>query len=50
MQVQVKNLSKDSHQTLDWGKCDLCDFDCGIVVGVRLADLSISQSANLLGF
>jgi len=31
-------------------KGDLCNFDCGMVVGARRAGLSISQSAQLLGF
>lgn len=30
-------------------KCDLCDFNHGIVVDARWASLSISESANLLG-
>lgn len=29
-------------------RCDLCDFNCGIVV-VRLAGLSISETNDLLG-
>jgi len=31
-------------------KGDLCNFERGIVVGARQASLSISQSAQLLGF
>ncbi len=31
-------------------KGDLSDFECGMVVGVRRADLSISKTANLLKF
>ena len=25
------------------GKCDLCDFDCGMIVGARWGGLSISN-------
>jgi len=31
-------------------KSDLSNFECGMVVGARQAGLSISQSAQLLGF
>ncbi len=31
-------------------KRDLSDFECGIVVGARRAGLSISKTADLLGF
>jgi len=31
-------------------KGDLSNFECGMVVGARRAGLSISQSAQLLGF
>ena len=31
-------------------KGDLSDFDHGTVIGARLADLSISETADLLGF
>jgi len=31
-------------------KCDLSDFEHGMVVGARQADLSISETADLLGF
>jgi len=31
-------------------KGDLSKFECGIVVGARRAGLSITQSAQLLGF
>ncbi len=31
-------------------KGDLSDFERGMVVGVRRAELSISQTADLLGF
>ncbi len=31
-------------------KGDLSDFECGMVVGVRRAGLSISETADLLGF
>ena len=31
-------------------KCDLSDFNCGMVVGARQGGLSISESAHLLGF
>ncbi len=29
---------------------DLSDFECGMVVGTRRAGLSISKTADLLGF
>ncbi len=31
-------------------KGDLSDFECGMVVGVRRTGLSISKTADLLGF
>ncbi len=31
-------------------KGDLSDFECGMVVGAKLADMSISKTADLLGF
>ncbi len=31
-------------------KGDLSDFECGMVVGARRADLIISKTADLLGF
>ena len=31
-------------------KGDLSDFECGMVVGARWAGLSISETADLLGF
>ncbi len=31
-------------------KRDLSDFECGMVVGTRRAGLSISKTADLLGF
>ena len=31
-------------------KADLGDFECGMVVGARRAGLSISETADLLGF
>ncbi len=31
-------------------KGDLSDFECGMVVGARQAGLSISKTADLLGF
>ncbi|KAG8543241.1 hypothetical protein GDO81_025125 [Engystomops pustulosus] len=31
-------------------KGDLCAFECGMVIGARRADLSISETADLLGF
>jgi len=31
-------------------KCDLSDFERGMVDGVRWAGLSISETADLLGF
>ena len=30
--------------------CDLSDFDCGMIVGARHGGLSISETADLLGF
>jgi len=34
----------------EWDKGDLSNFERGMVVGARRASLSISQSAQLLGF
>ena len=31
-------------------KCDLCDFDRGMIVGARWAGLMICVTADLLGF
>ena len=31
-------------------KCDLSDFDRGMIVGVRQGGLNISETADLLGF
>ena len=31
-------------------KCDLSDFDCGVFIGARRAGLSLSVTADLLGF
>ena len=31
-------------------KCDLSDFDWGMIVGARQGGLSISETADLLGF
>ena len=31
-------------------KCDLSVFDRGMIVGARQGDLSISETADLLGF
>ncbi len=31
-------------------KGDLCDYECGMVVGAKRAGLSISKTADLLGF
>lgn len=37
-------------QFQNWMKCVLIDFECGIVVGARQAALSISKTADILGF
>ena len=35
----------------EWGrKCDLRDFDHGMIVGARQGGLGISETADLLGF
>ncbi|XP_075039580.1 translation machinery-associated protein 7 [Mixophyes fleayi] len=31
-------------------KCDLTDFDCGMIVGTKWSGLSVSEAADLLGF
>ena len=31
-------------------KCDLSNFDCGMIIGARQGGLSISETADLLGF
>ena len=31
-------------------KCDLSNFDCGMIVGARQGGLSISETSDLLGF
>ena len=47
----VKRFSCFSDQMSEWGKkCDLSDFDCGMIVGARQGGLNISETADLLGF
>ena len=50
-QSMDKNLrSRGSVVVQSKNKCDLCDFDCGMIVGARQGDWSISKTAVLLGF
>ncbi len=44
------DLLKFKPSTRMGNKGDLCDFECGIVVGARQSGLSISKTAYLLGF
>ena len=32
-----------------WEKCDANYFDCGMIVGARQADSSITETADFLG-
>jgi len=34
----------------EWERKVISNFECGMIVGARQAGLSISQSAQLLGF
>ena len=39
------------HQMTEMGKkCDLSDFDCGMIIGARQGGLSISETVDLLWF
>lgn len=39
------------NETSEWGtKCDVSDSDHGMIVGARCVGLSISVTADLLGF
>ena len=44
------NLLKFKQSIRMGKKGDLSDFECGMVVGARWAGLSISETADLLGF
>ncbi len=47
----VKTTCWSSNRASEWGrKGDLSDFERGMVVGARRAGLSISKTADLLGF
>ena len=47
----VKRFCCFSDQMSEVGKkCDLSDFDCGMIVGARQGGLSISETADLLVF
>jgi len=47
----VKTTCWSSNRASEWGnKRDLSDFERGMVVGARRAGLSISKTADLLGF
>ena len=44
MPIRVGSFSSWSHQPSEWGKkCDLSDFDHGMIVGARQGGLSISE-------
>ncbi len=47
----MKTIFWSSNRASEWGKKgDLNDFECGMLVGARRAYLSISKTADLLGF
>lgn len=46
--MHVVHLDLVNMTELEWGKKG--DFECGMVVGSKWADLSISETADLLGF
>ncbi len=47
----MKTTCWSSNRAAEWGrKMDLSDFERGMVVGARRAGLSISKTADLLGF
>ena len=50
MHVDMVNLLKFKSSIRMGKKGDLSDFERGIVVGARQAGLSISKTADLLGF
>lgn len=40
MQIQVKTLSQCSRQTLEWGRCDLSDFDHTMVACLSFSEIA----------
>lgn len=44
--MQIRAFTDRQHG----GKCDLSDFDCGMIVGARRIGLSVSVTADLPGF
>lgn len=46
--MHVVHLDLVNMTELEWGKKG--DFECGMVVGSKWADLSISETADLPGF